>query len=241
MKTLLSILAAVLVMLCAVSVAVMTWQYYQNRDLSTSNAQLVRELDTTETTLGTLQEEKDQVTAKLASLEQKERELQERLDTLETEAKKAVEIKPRPYRVRAFVGTDSIGDAWIIPHNVTWDEEAERYTFEPVLWMAETAKNHFTVHHTNVVEREVYNTEVYNDYPYYPYYPYYYYVRPDGTNRPPVNPRPPGQPQIPPAGVAQQPDARARLFAPPMSVVNTRPQVIGTPATSPINARVFAP
>jgi hypothetical protein len=143
--------------------------------------------------------------------------------------------------VRAFVGQENVGGAWIVPHNVRMDSELGRYVYEPVLMIDDTAKKHFTVHHTNVVQREVHSTQIYNQ----GYrYPYYYYVTPRYPHKPihppdkPEQPLPPGEMNPPPVNDGA---INAQVFAPPSSIVNTRPQVIGTPATSPINARVFAP
>jgi hypothetical protein len=188
-----------------------------------------------------LRQEKAGISEKLTALEQMESELRERVDSLEASANALTEVTPRPYRVRAFVGQDNVGQAWIVPHNVTRDTESGRYLFEPVLVIDESSKKYFTEHHTNVVEREVYTTQVYQD----GYrYPYYYYVnsgRPGRPGRPPVKPEHPIAPQPPEPQITSGPDMNARMFAPPNSIVTARPQVLGTPATAPVNARVFAP
>jgi hypothetical protein len=46
----------------------------------------------------------------------------------------------------------------------------------------------------------------------------------------------PGEPES-----EYQPNIRNQVFAPTMRTVNTRPQTINRPATSPINQKVFAP
>lgn len=243
MKTSLAILTSCLVLFAAGTTALFTWQYLQNQQLTTASAQLALELEQSQNRVTSLTEEKTDISEKQLLLEAREQELRERVDSLETAAKSAAQAMPRPYRVRAFVGQESVGEAWIVPHNVTRDPESGRYTFEPVLAIDESSKNHFTVHHTNVVERDIYTTEIYDRYDPYPYYYYGTVGRPGfpgGSNRPPVSPRPPSQSRTT-VGRVSQPDARARVFAPPMSIVNSRPQVVGRHATSPINQRVFAP
>jgi hypothetical protein len=241
MKTFLATLTACLAILATGVLALLGWQSHQNRQLTTTNAQLMQELNRSHEAVTALTQEKAGISEKLAALELMETELRERVDSLEASAKSANDATPRPYRVRAFVGRDNVGQAWIIPHNVTRDTESGRYMFEPVLVIDEAAKRHFTEHHTNVVEREVYTTQIYQD----GYrYPYYYSVaprRPGKPGRPPVKPEPPIAPQPSETRTVSQPDINARMFAPPNSIVTSRPQVLGTPATAPVNARVFAP
>lgn len=241
MKTFLAIMTFCLALLAGGALTLLIWQHHQTGQLTAANAHLLQELEQSHQTVTALNAEKTGISEKLATLETLEKQLRDRVDSLETAAKTAAETVPRPYRVRAFLGQESVGEAWIVPHNVRRDPETGRYTFEPVLLIDESARNHFTVHHTNVVEREVYTTQVYQE----GYgYPYVYYV-PSGRHGKPG--RPSGKPQHPgePAGstpqMVPQPSARAQLFAPPMSIVNSRPQVLGVPATSPMNAQMFAP
>jgi len=242
MKTFLTVLTTCLVLLTVGTLSLLGWQFHQSRELAEVNHQLTQELRQSKQTVEDLTGEKAAVSEMVATMEAREEELRARVESLEQAGQTAAEALPQPYRVRAFLGQDNLGGAWIIPHNVKRDPESGRYIFEPVLVVDESAKNHFTVHHTNVVEREVYTTEYYDGYNRYPYY-YAYGTpgRPGATNRPPDGTRPPSQPRMQVNSQPQQPDARARLFAPPLSIVNSRPQVIGTPATSPVNARVFAP
>lgn len=241
MKAFLTLLTSCLALVTVGIVVLLTWQSRVNRQLVGANSQLSRELRQSQDTVATLTGEKTGISDKLAALELREKELRDRVDSLEA----ATEAPPRPYRVRAFVGRENIGAAWMVPVNVTRDTQSGRYLFEPVLVIDESARDHFTAYRTNVVEREVYTTEVYQD----PYsgangYPYFYYVtpgRPEKPDRPPNRPGRPTPPRSPEPQPTPQPDARAQVFAPPMSIVNSRPQVVGTPATSPINQRVFAP
>lgn len=241
MRIFLAILTACLALFAATALALLTWQSHQNRQLAAVNVQLTRDLNHSHEDITALTQEKAGISEKLAALEEMETELRKRVDSLEADAKTVAEARPQPYRVRAFVGQDSVGGAWIIPHNVTLNDELGRYVYEPVLLIDESARKHFTVHHTNVVEREVYTTQVYqDDY----YYPYYYYItpgRPGKPGRPPGKPEQPVGPRPSEPRINYQSDMNARMFAPPNSIVNSRPQVLGTPATTPVNARMFAP
>ncbi len=237
MKTVLTVLTTALALSVTVLLMLLAWQYHQNRQMRFAYVQVREELQHSREMASALTAEKNDTADKLTALAAREIELRKRVDSLET----AAQSLPRPYRVRTFVGQANVGEAWMVPHNVTRDPDSGRYTFEPLLVIDESAKHHFTQHHTNVVEREVYRTEIYqNDVP----YPYYYYAtpgRPSRPGHPPGRPEPPTAPEPYQPSTTPQPDARARLFAPPMSTVESRPQVIGTPATSPINQRVFAP
>lgn len=241
MKTLLGILAAAAVVLAMMVLAGLAWQIHLNSQLKRTNETLMTQLDLADKSTAALTEENASLAEQLKDLETMEDELRTRVESLEADAETLAKARPTPYRVRAFVGQETVGGAWIIPHNVTLDEELGRYLYEPILMIDESAKKHFTVHHTNVVEREVYRTEVYQDGYNYPYYYYVTQGRPGKPTRPPNRPdRPTPIVSTSPSG-GSQPNANARVFAPPNSIVNTRPQVIGTPATAPVNARVFAP
>jgi len=237
MKAFLTLMTSCLALVTVGIVVLLTWQSRVNRQLVGDNSQLSRELRQSQDTVATLTAEKTGISDKLAALEHREKELRDRVDSLE----EATEAPPRPYRVRTFVGRENIGEAWMVPVNVTRDTQSGRYLFEPVLVIDESARDHFTAYRTNVVEREVYTTEVYQDGYDYPYVYYATPGRPGGTNRPPYRPGRPTRPEAPAPSASPQPNARAQVFAPPMSIVNSRPQVVGTPATSPINQRVFAP
>ena len=241
MKTLPVVLTTCLALLTAGTLTLLSWQYRQSRQLAAEKQQLTEALRESEQTIATLTLENAAVSDQLRILETSQQELRGRMDALEEADRAAAGTLPQPYRVRAFLGQDNVGGAWIVPHNVRRDAASGRYVFEPLLVIDESAKGHFTVNHTNVVEREVHTTEIYEA---YNPYPYYYYVtpgRPGYTNRPPTGSHPPTRPPVTVSPQIPQADARARLFAPPGAVVNSRPQVLGTPATSPVNARVFAP
>jgi hypothetical protein len=237
MKTSLTILTTCLVLMTAGILTLLIWQQQQNRALLEANRQLTWELQQSEARVTALTADNAEVASALEILESSEQQLRSRVDSLEEAASATAQITPQPYRVRAFLGQDNVGDAWIVPHNVTRDPETGRYLYEPLLVIEKSARKYFTEYRTNVVEREVYSTEVHDNY--YPYYVAYGTRHP--TNRPPAAPRIPSQ-QGYPRGLSSPPaDARSQLFAPPMSIVNSRPQVLGTPATSPVNATMFAP
>jgi hypothetical protein len=237
MKTWLIILTLLLAALATGTTLALAWQHRQNRELARANDRLQQELRQSQEAVSALTLERTGTVEQLAILTDREKELSKRVESLEATS----QTVPRPYRVRTFLGQDHVGQAWMMPHNLTRDPESGRYTFEPVLVIDESARHHFTERHTNVVEREVYRTEIYEDRVAYPYY----YVGAGHPGRPghtPAPPKPsPAPTPTPQPAVQPQLDARARLFAPPMSTVNSRPQVIGTPATSPVNQRVFAP
>lgn len=241
MKTFLALCSVCLLLLVAGAILLLLQQHRQNQTLAAVNEQLQEELATSSAAVEGLSQERELNHEIMTALEETASELNKRVESLESSAAAAQEALPKPYPVQAYIGREKVGQAWIIPHNIKRNKESGRYVFEPVLWLDESAKDHFTVHHTNVVEREVHTTQYasgYNDYPYYSYLTPGY---PGGTNRPPGIPTPPIQPPTPTQPIAQQPSARARLFAPPLSIVNSRPQTLGRPATSPANARAFAP
>jgi hypothetical protein len=241
MKTFRTVLITCLALLAAATSAILVWQFHEGKQQTAANAQLTAQLEEAKVTVAALTEEKARLSEKMTSLESLEMELRERVDSLETAAKTADETTPRPYRVRAFMGRENVGDAWIVPHNLQRDPESGRYTFEPVLVIDESSRSFFTAENANVSEREVYTTEIIQE----TYgYPYYYYVtpgRPGKPGRPPVKPEHPITPTPEEPEWNSQPDPRTQVFAPPMRTVNTRPQVITRPATSPINQKVFAP
>jgi len=244
MKTLitsLSVLASLLAVLL-LAVAAIAWQGH--RRLAEANTTLEKELAEARLALDTATAESQATAHRLTTLESAAAALESRVNELKASAEAAESTLPRAYRVRAFLGKDSLGEAWMIPQNITRDPDSGHYRFEPVLLLNESSRNHFTVHHTNVVETKVLTT----DYtPYYYRYPYYnagwYPSLPGRSNLPPVEPQPPtGMPQPFVAGPGYgDVSASARVFAPPFSRVNTRPQVLGRPATSGANAQVFAP
>lgn len=239
--TSLSILAAFLFVLLLTTLA---FAWHGQRRLAAVNANLRTELEAARLALDTAAAESQSTTERLARLETTAAGLESELEAVKASAKAAEETLPRPYRVRAFLGKDSLGEAWMIPQNIKRDPDSGRYVFEPVLLLDESSRSRFTVHHTNVVQTEVLTT----DYtPYYYRYPYsyggWYPTLPGGSNLPPVEPQPPigvPQPSVTGSGYGNV-SASARVFAPPFSTVNTRPQVLGRPATSGANARVFAP
>ncbi|MCU0771448.1 MAG: hypothetical protein MUE94_06720 [Verrucomicrobia bacterium] len=237
MKTALTILTTSLTLLVAGAAGLLLWQVQQNRQLTTIHAQLARELQDAQGQISALTAERARATDQLTTLAARETELRKRVASLES----AAQTLPRPYRVRTFVGQDPVGEAWMVPHNVTRDAESGRYAFEPVLVIDESARRHFTQYQTNVVEREVFRTEIHeNDY----VYPFYYAVapaRPGRPGHPPGKPKPPTAPGPKDPGVSPQPDIGGRVFAPPTSTLGSRSQVFGPPAASPINQQVFAP
>ncbi len=241
MKTFLTVLITCLVLLAAGTSALLGWQFLEGKERAAAQAQLAAELAQSREKVAVLTAEKASAAEKLRSLEALEKELRERVDLLETAAKAVDEATPRPYRVRAFLGRDNVGDAWIVPHNVQRDAESGRYTYEPVLVIDEASRNYFTAPATEDVEREVYTTEIIQE----TYgYPYSYYVTPGRPGRPGHPPGKPEQPVPPTPGEPEseyQPNIRNQVFAPTMRTVNTRPQTINRPATSPINQKVFAP
>jgi hypothetical protein len=233
---------ASLLMVTLLVVAAIAWS--EHRRLTASNLSLQSQLTRACETLSASTTNSQAFSNRLASLEVSNARMEEQLEAYRAAAKAAEDSLPRPYRVRAFVGTDSLGEAWMSPQNITRDPDNGRYRFEPVLVLDASSRERLTVHHTNTVQTEIVSTEYV---PYYYGYPYYWGGgRPPlhgGTNLPPVNPKPPIGSPAPLPSVPDYGDVslRAQLFAPPLSTVNSRPQVLGRPATSPINAQVFAP
>lgn len=64
-------------------------------------------------------------------------------------------VVPRPHQVRAFLGTQSVGLAWIIPSNVRRDPKTGLVSYEQVVALPDAARGSITAFVTNVVEQPV--------------------------------------------------------------------------------------
>lgn len=160
-----------------------------------------------------------QLAAKHDELEELEESVAKSNATAPKESDDAVaSTAPRTWRVRAYLGGQYLGMAWMVPTALPKDAESGRVLYEPVLVLDESLKGKFAANSADRVEREVSRATTVN----YNYaYPYYYPVligkpgnHPPGceTNQPPVPSKP--QPQLPPG-----------IFNP----VNSKPFVPGKP------------
>jgi hypothetical protein len=192
----------------------------------------------------------------LAQARDEARSLQARLAELEaTRTNDAVTpLAPpvvAPYPAAAYLGQSYLGQAWVIPRNFRYDTNAQRYVYEPVIWLDGGLRDRFVTHHTNVVEREV--EAAYVNYNYYPQ-PFYWLTLPErrhrGRDQFPAPPQPPSPPQAPRSPSGPPPPlgggGPASPFNPgsgvatpqrlgiPAGAITTRPQTLATPpATSP--------
>lgn len=106
---------------------------------------------------------------------------------------------PQSFQARTFAGDKYIGISWVIPSNVTVDQETGQTRFEPVILLGDQARNAITQTKTNTVDREVVNHNTlqqsyYYQQPYWYGYPVWVRGHPVATNLPAVLPgaRPPG-------------------------------------------------
>jgi hypothetical protein len=147
-----------------------------NRDLRAENRNLWTDLQQTHGKMQALSSEKSEASDKLSAKESEVDELQGKLAAKDEPTKdlKAETAPPRAYQVRAFLGREFLGMAWVVPSKIAKDPKTGAFTSEPVVVLNEGLKKAFTELRTNVVEREVpVNSSVsYNYYP-YPYYWYY--------------------------------------------------------------------
>jgi len=201
MKTALIILGACLVVLFLASGVTFIATFQSKRNLRVTNQELEARLRVGQAKSEALIAE----TEKMASQIQKYQELTENLQSQVTDLstgnsdQSAPEGKPpavAPYQAQAYLGKKPIGWVWIVPQNLRMDTNAQRYVYEPIVWMDESLRKQFVTHHTNIVEREVetvnYVTPTYYSEPIYyaswPVYPSHPIHRPPGmTNRPPIS------------------------------------------------------
>jgi hypothetical protein len=124
-----------------------------------------------------------------------------RLEESAAEARRAAEaVSPGPYPVRAYLGSDFLGFAWVKPTNVVRDARTGRVTFDPVLVLDESFRRAVTGPASgSAQEREVIRYETVN----YTYYPApVWFVPPVYCPVPPKNEpaSPPAAPTRPPVG-----------------------------------------
>ena len=174
------------------------------------NHGLRRELRTVRTDLDRARIEVSQVrrdtTEASERLAAKQNELQElekefsRLKVAKASDEASASAAPRAYRLRAYLGNQYLGMAWMVPSVRPKAAESGQWAYEPVVVLDESLKRNFVVHKTNLVEREVSRETTVN----YNYaYPYYFPVfiwkgstnpSPNcDTNWIPVQPKPPSQ------------------------------------------------
>lgn len=227
------------------------FELHANRDLRASNRALETELRVAQKTLEALRKENQEIAEQLAKTQDASAVLQKRIAEIEADGAKDSEAPMAPpvvapYQVPAYLGQTYLGPAWVVPRNFRMDTNAQRYVYEPVVWLDENLRNNFVVHHTNVVEREVETTYVQNSY--YPQ-PLYFLSSSHRHHRGPVqlpsvprSPSPPQAPQVPSAPQlpvsGMQPTARfnpgsgattPQRLGISAGSIKTRPQVLGIP------------
>lgn len=232
MKTALIILGTSLVVLCVASGVLFIETFQSKRNLRAAGQKKEAELHVAQSQASTLLAEKQEMETQLQVFRELTETLQSRITDLSTgnAGESASGGKPpvvAPYQAQAYLGKTPIGWVWIIPQNLRMDTNAQRYVYDPIVWLDEGMRKQFVTHHTNIVEREV-ETQNYVNTAYYPE-PVYYVSsplfptrpihRPPGmTNRPPVSTLPP----TPIQPLPQQP------FNPGSGAVTV--QKLGTPA-----------
>lgn len=217
-----------------------------NRDLRAASRKLETELRVAQKTLDALHAKNQEIAKQLAQSQDASASLQKRIGEIETDGAKNSDVPAAlpvvaPYQVPAYLGQTYLGPAWVIPRNFRMDTNAQRYVYEPVIWLDENLRNNFVVQHTNVVEREVETTYVHNSY--YPQ-PLFFFTSSGRRHRDPVQhpamPQSPAPPQAPlPPVSGMQPATRfdpgSGVTSPqrpgiPAASIKTRPQVLGVPA-----------
>jgi hypothetical protein len=257
-RTLFTVLGFGLTLLSSALVLVVMVSLQDNRELRRELGAVRAELQGARTEVGQLRDETSDATERLAAKES-------RLETLENELAKAkaadagptgeagaTPAVPRAHKVRAYVGTQYLGLAWLVPSPRPRAPETGQVSYEPIIVLDESLKRNLVVHQTNVVERAVpWETTINYNYPYpYWYYPVFVW---HGTNPPTrcdTN-RPPGTTPGPPQPGIQQPAKskpllstrgfvpRAKLLLPP--VTPARPAPIKLQANLIPNARALRP
>jgi hypothetical protein len=222
-KSLLATIGACLTILTSTLVLIAIVVVQDNRELRRELRTLRADLHQASTEVGQLRAETTDATTQLAAKHNELEELEQSVAKSKAVISKGSEEvvttpAPRASRVRAYLGSQYLGMAWMVPSPLPKDAESGRVLYEPVLIIDESLRSTFAANRTDVVEREVSRATTVNyNYP----YPYYYPViignagnHPPGcdTNQAPVQPKP--RPQLPPG-----------IFNP----VNSKPFLPGKP------------
>jgi len=233
MKPALAILSACLVVSFVASGVLFSEALQSKRKLRQAEQKMAADLRAAQSKADTLDEEKLEMARKLQVFQELTENLQSQITDFArgNSGGATSDGKPpvvAPYQAQAYLGKTPLGWVWIIPQNLRMDTNAQRYVYDPIVWLDEGFRKQFVTHHTNIVEREVETQNYVNTayYPepylygyYYPSYPTHPIHRPPGnTNRPPVSILPPAPIQPLP----QQP------FNPGSGAVTV--QKLGTPA-----------
>lgn len=222
MKTARSILSVCLAVACVAGSLGLAAGLHVNRGVREANRKLAAELREAQSRMDALQAEKRETARQLALARESAESLQNHMAEMEAAKKVESEAPPpvaSPYQAQAYLGQESLGWAWIVPRNYRKDTNTQRYVYEPVIWLDESMRKNFVVHHTNVVERDI-ETHTYFNNTYYPQPAYYGYYYPTHS-RPPSNSWP----------ITPQPTVPRRQGDVPAATIKTRPQVLGTPAS----------
>lgn len=206
-KSLLATIGVCLTILTSTLVLIAVVVVQDNRELRRELRTLRADLHRASTEVGQWRAETADATTQLAAKHDELEQLEEAVASSKAASSKASDdvaasTAPRACRVRAYLGSQYLGMAWMVPSALPKDAESGRVLYEPVLVLDESLNSKFASHRTDVVEREVSRATTVN----YNYaYPYYYPVivgnagnRPPGcdTNQAPVQPKP--RPQLPP-------------------------------------------
>jgi hypothetical protein len=158
--------------------------FQENRDLRREVQSSRAELDRLTGDLGTVRGKKDELAAQLeqkcGELQERERDLADAQET-RTRTNDTGGAVPRPAKIRTFLGNQYVGMGWLVSSGVTKDPKTGLVTYEPIVFLDDTAKQNLVNFKTNVVEREVARATTVNyNYPWLYYYPVFV---PVGTNR----------------------------------------------------------
>lgn len=181
--------------------------FQENRDLRREMQSSRADLERVSGDLGTEKSRKDELAAQLeqkcGELQQAERDLADAREPVSRPNDSGGAV-PRPVKIRTFLGNQYVGMGWLVSSGASKDPKTGLVTYEPILFLDETAKQNLVNYKTNVVEREVARATTVNyNYPWTYYYPVFV---PVGTNRagrcnppqsspPPTSVSPPLQPQ----------------------------------------------
>ena len=176
MKALLLSIGIGLGILLSSLTAILIFEFKVNRDLRAENQGLRVGAQQASAKMEALTAEKTEASEKLSAKEKEVDALKNKPANAEAanDAKTSA-ASPRAQQVKAYLGREYLGMAWLVPTKISKDPETGVITSEPVVVMSESLKKTFTEIRTSVVDHEVpVNSSVnYNYYP-NPTYPYPY-------------------------------------------------------------------
>ena len=132
----------------------------ENREWRSSVGVLRAELDQARGEVRASSEERETANAELAAQRERVEGLSAALVLLEGAAKEAregvtVRMPVQSHRVRAYLGNQQVGMAWLVPNRLRTNAVDGQVSYEPVIVLGESVREQVGLTRTNVVEREV--------------------------------------------------------------------------------------